>query len=158
MQKIAPQIRFIDILAPGQTPLKPDMPTISSKNLRNLAKIFSALDAFVCADTGPMHLASASTTPTIALFNATDPAYYGPLGEKDKTLQINELNHYALKVHRFLSGLKVRATPIPVSSCQIPVGWIPMVLQILLHHLFTHIPGTPYSVSYRPQMFAPVFL
>ncbi len=91
MQKIAPQIRFIDILAPGQTPLRPDMPTISSKNLRNLAKIFSALDAFVCADTGPMHLASASMTPTIALFNATDPAYYGPLGEKDKTLQINEM-------------------------------------------------------------------
>jgi len=30
-------------------------------------------------------------TPTIALFNATDPAYYGPLGEKDKTLQINEM-------------------------------------------------------------------
>ena len=37
-----------------------------------------------------MHLVSASMTPTI--FNATDPAYYGPLGEKDKTLQINEMN------------------------------------------------------------------
>ena len=91
MQKTAPETAFIDILAPGQSPLSEEIPTISSKNLRNLAKIFSALDAFICADTGPMHLASASMTPTIALFNATDPAYYGPLGEKDKTLQINEM-------------------------------------------------------------------
>jgi len=91
VQNINPDIRFIDILAPHETTaLTKNMSHIASKNLRDLAAIFSALDAFVCADTGPMHLASASLTPTIALFNATDPSYYGPLGTKDKTVQINE--------------------------------------------------------------------
>ncbi len=91
IEKNNPDIVFIDILAPHETaPLISGMPHIASKNLRELATIFSALDAFVCADTGPMHLASASKTATIALFNATDPSYYGPLGERDKTIQINE--------------------------------------------------------------------
>lgn len=82
---------FIDILPPNEKEaLLPDMAFVSSKNLRDLAKIFAALDLFICGDTGPMHLASASLTPVVAFFNATDPSLYGPLGKKDRTIQIND--------------------------------------------------------------------
>ncbi len=91
MQKNDSNILFVDILAPNEKEsLIKDMPSISSSNLRELAKIFSALDVFICGDTGPMHLASASFTPTIALFNVTSPSLYGPLGERDRVVQIND--------------------------------------------------------------------
>ncbi len=81
---------FIDILPPDEKKaLLPNLPFISSSNLRDLAKIFSALDIFISADTGPMHLASASLTPVIALFNATNPSLYGPLGVDDTVIQID---------------------------------------------------------------------
>jgi ADP-heptose:LPS heptosyltransferase len=91
MRELDKSIVFIDILAPNEKKsLLTDMPSASASNLRELAKIFSALDAFICGDTGPMHLASAALTPTIAFFNATDPSNYGPLGEKDKAIDINK--------------------------------------------------------------------
>jgi len=106
--EINPTIIFVDILPPNiQEPLIKDMPNISAKNLRDLGKIFSAFDAFICADTGPMHLASAALTPTIALFNATDPSKYGPLGERDIALDINNKNisTVAIEVDNHLKSL-----------------------------------------------------
>jgi ADP-heptose:LPS heptosyltransferase len=41
---------------------------------------------FVCADTGPMHLASSTAMPTVALFCASDPGLYGPLKSCDLAL------------------------------------------------------------------------
>ncbi len=91
MQNIDKNTIFIDILPPNEKKvLLPNLPFISSSNLRDLAKIFSALDIFISADTGPMHLASASLTPVIALFNATNPSLYGPLGRDDIVVQIND--------------------------------------------------------------------
>ena len=84
-------ILLVDILNPNEIkPLIEDMPYIKEKNLRTLGAIFSALDRFICADTGPMHLASASLTPVIALFNSTSPSKYGPLGQKDEVIVIND--------------------------------------------------------------------
>ena len=83
-------IIFIDILKPDEIkPLVKDMLYFKEKNLRELAKFLSSLDRFICADTGPMHLASASLTPVIALFNTTSPSLYGPLGLKDEVLMMN---------------------------------------------------------------------
>jgi ADP-heptose:LPS heptosyltransferase len=80
-------LHFIDILDPNNTiALEEGMSTISEKNLRTLATKISNLDAFICGDTGPMHLASASGTATIALFKATSPTLYGTLGKKDLSL------------------------------------------------------------------------
>jgi len=84
-------IVFIDILNPNETkPLKDGMLYLKEKNLRILGSIFSAFDRFICADTGPMHLASASLVPVIALFNITSPDTFGPLGKNDKVLMIND--------------------------------------------------------------------
>ena len=87
-----PNIIIIDILSPDVPhPLNDTVVSYSSKNLRQLGAFMSQLNAFICADTGPMHLACASHVPTIALFNATDPTSFGPLGENNLTLDINVL-------------------------------------------------------------------
>jgi ADP-heptose:LPS heptosyltransferase len=84
-------LHFIDILDPNNTqPLDKNMQTLSEKNLRVLASKIANLDAFICADTGPMHLSSASLTPTIALFKTTSPSLYGTLGKKDLSLVIKD--------------------------------------------------------------------
>ncbi len=82
---------FVDILDPNnKTALEPDMHTISEKNLRVLAAKIGNLKAFICGDTGPMHLASATKTPTIALFKTTSPTLYGTLGRDDLSLEMQE--------------------------------------------------------------------
>ncbi len=86
-------LEFIDILDPNnKTPLNSSIKTMSEKNLRDLARNISSLKAFICADTGPMHLASATKTPTIALFKATSPTLYGTLGKHDLSLVTKDLD------------------------------------------------------------------
>ncbi len=48
--------------------------------LPELAAALAQVDALVTNDTGPMHLAAAVGTPTLALFGSTDPAVCGPRG------------------------------------------------------------------------------
>ncbi|MBA1438454.1 MAG: glycosyltransferase family 9 protein [Epsilonproteobacteria bacterium] len=90
MQNKAPDIVFIDILSPD---VKERLPNIThsfeEKNLRTLAAFMANLDAFICGDTGPMHLASASGVPTIALFKTTAPTLYGTLKEKDHSIEMD---------------------------------------------------------------------
>jgi len=86
-----PALIFIDILSPDVT--KPLMETILSfaeKDLRKLGAFMSQLDVFICADTGPMHLACASGVATIALFRETSPQLYGPLGKNDLSLVMKD--------------------------------------------------------------------
>lgn len=87
LHKKDPSFIFIDVLDPNnRTALREDLQTLSEKDLRVLAAKIANLNAFICADTGPMHLASASGTATIALFKTTSPTLYGTLGEKDLSL------------------------------------------------------------------------
>lgn len=48
--------------------------------LKTVAEVIRACQLFISADTGPMHIAAAVGTPTVALFGPTDPALYGPYG------------------------------------------------------------------------------
>ncbi len=45
-----------------------------------LAAIIERCDAYVTADSGPMHIAAAVGTPTVALFGPTSPERHGPVG------------------------------------------------------------------------------
>lgn len=58
-------------------------------SLRETAALIEKLSLYITNDTGPMHIAFALGTPTIALFAATDPAECGPYN-----------NHHALVIHR----------------------------------------------------------
>ena len=87
-----PDVAVVDILSPDvPEPLNERVLSYGNKNLRQLCAVFSQLDAFVSADTGPMHLACASGVVTIAFFNATNPVVFGPLGEENLTLDFNLL-------------------------------------------------------------------
>ncbi len=48
--------------------------------LRELVALFSIADLFVSNDTGPMHLACLTDTPTVGLFFADTPTLFAPLG------------------------------------------------------------------------------
>lgn len=54
--------------------------------LKQLAYIIKQAQMFVGGDTGPMHLAVAVNTKTIALFGPTDPARNGPYGTNNKVI------------------------------------------------------------------------
>ncbi len=85
-------ITVIDILSPDiPNKLNDTVLEYSNKNLRDLAAFFRACDLYISADTGPLHLALASQTRVIALFNKTNPKTYGTLGEKNKTIDFNNL-------------------------------------------------------------------
>jgi heptosyltransferase-2 len=51
-------------------------------SLRQLAYLFSKTDLIIANDSGPMHIAAASGTPTIGLFGPNTPERFGPFGEK----------------------------------------------------------------------------
>jgi len=91
LKELDASLTFVDILDPNsKVLLEEDMQTISEKNLRILAAKIGNLKAFICGDTGPMHLSSASKTPTIALFKTTSPTLYGTLGRDDLSLEMKE--------------------------------------------------------------------
>jgi lipopolysaccharide heptosyltransferase II len=51
--------------------------------------VLQRLRLFVTGDTGPMHLASAAGTPTVAIFGPSDPRRYGPLGDRSQVVTAN---------------------------------------------------------------------
>jgi ADP-heptose:LPS heptosyltransferase len=51
-----------------------------------LAAVLQQLRLFVTADTGPMHLAAAVGTPTVAIFGPSDPNRYGPLNDRTRVV------------------------------------------------------------------------
>jgi lipopolysaccharide heptosyltransferase III len=88
-----PNLVIIDIIAPNTTRLLSENTlSISFENLRELACFMFALDSFICADTGPMHLASAAKVPVIAFFNVTSADHYGPLGEFDRVINVRDVS------------------------------------------------------------------
>ena len=92
LKKADPSAVVVDILSPDiPGRLNEGVIAYSEKNLRNLGAFMAALDAFVCADTGPLHLAAASGATTLALFNKTEAAVYGTLGEGNLTIDMEGL-------------------------------------------------------------------
>ena len=66
--------------ATGESMLDLKYPAYYSSSIRKLGKVVSQLSALICLDSGIMHLARASGTPTAAIFTTTDPAEWGPYG------------------------------------------------------------------------------
>jgi heptosyltransferase-1 len=50
-------------------------------SLRDLAYLYTLSALLVTTDSGPMHIAAAVKTPTVALFGPTDPTRTGPYGK-----------------------------------------------------------------------------
>jgi ADP-heptose:LPS heptosyltransferase len=54
------------------------LPQFTRRSLNQLAALLSRAGGFVCGDTGPLHVASAVSVPTIALFGPSRPGNTGP--------------------------------------------------------------------------------
>ena len=59
------------------------IPTAGDLSIRESAAVIGQCHIFITNDTGPMHIAFALNTPTIALFSATNPAGTGPYHQNE---------------------------------------------------------------------------
>ncbi|MGQ9630750.1 MAG: glycosyltransferase family 9 protein [bacterium] len=57
--------------------------------LKGLGALLGLSDIMVTGDSGPMHIASALGTPTVALFGPTDPRIWGPVGGNNVILRVS---------------------------------------------------------------------
>jgi heptosyltransferase III len=67
-----------------------EAPAFYSKNIREIGSLIANTQLFIGADSGMMHLANASQTPTIGLFSVTDHLLYGPYGNHSVGLNMKE--------------------------------------------------------------------
>lgn len=67
-------------------------------SIRESAALIKRCSFFITSDSGPMHIAQAVGTPTIAIFGPTDPSSTGPTGEKNIVLK-KEINCSPCKVY-----------------------------------------------------------
>jgi hypothetical protein len=85
--ELAPEAVPVEFLpTPQATPMSPSFAALHVPTPRRLAAAIGQTCMFICADTGPMHLASSTPMPTVALFCASDPVLYGPLKSCDLAL------------------------------------------------------------------------
>jgi ADP-heptose:LPS heptosyltransferase len=59
---------------------------VGRTTVRQLVGLATVMDVLITPDSGPMHIAAAVGTPTIALFGPTDPVRVGPLGPGHQVL------------------------------------------------------------------------
>lgn len=91
-EELEPQIVPVEFLQFGQTErLDARHATLSIGDPKQMAAAMAQLDLFVSADTGPMHLASSTATPTIGLFRMSDMPRYAPRKPDDLALDVLDL-------------------------------------------------------------------
>lgn len=100
LQKEFPDVNIIEVL-PKENVSKINFraPAFYSIDIRELAAVIASTDVFIGADSGVMHLASSSLTPTIGLFSVTDPEKYKPFNQGSIAVNINEVEIDELIVH-----------------------------------------------------------
>lgn len=67
-------------------------PSFYSKDIRQIASFIANTDIWIGADSGMMHLASASKTPTVGLFSVTNIEKYEPYSNNSIALDTNSVN------------------------------------------------------------------
>ncbi len=88
--KLEPDAVPVEFLPPRTAATDPSFATLQFPSTRALTAAMGATRMFISADTGPMHLASSTSVPTVALFQATDPSLYGPLKSSDLAIDITQ--------------------------------------------------------------------
>jgi len=68
---------------PSTAPIDERFAALHLPSVRDLAAAMATARMFISADTGPMHLASATSVPTVGLFRTSEPILYGPLKSND---------------------------------------------------------------------------
>ena len=85
-------LRSIVLWGPGEESLAEEVVAASGgaaalappTSIHDISEIARLADLFVSGDTGPLHIAAAVGTPTVAIFGPTDPARNGPWSAADE--------------------------------------------------------------------------
>lgn len=64
-------------------------PSFYSKDIREIGSFIANTEMFIGADSGMMHLAVASQTPTVGLFKVTSASIFGPYGNHSVAIDTN---------------------------------------------------------------------
>ncbi|MDF7825286.1 glycosyltransferase family 9 protein [Pontiellaceae bacterium B12227] len=64
-------------------------------SLLELGGVLQRADLVVTVDSGPMHMASATGTPCLAIFGPTDPTRVGPFGDQHRVLRVSKVRNYS---------------------------------------------------------------
>ena len=88
------ELRSIVLWGPGEEALAEEVVAASGgaaalappTSIQDISEIARLADLFVSGDTGPLHIAAAVGTPTVAIFGPTDPARNGPWSSADETV------------------------------------------------------------------------
>lgn len=92
LRKAFPDVNIIEVLPKENvSKLSFKAPALYSNDVRELAAMIANTDVFIGADSGVMHLASSSLTPTVGLFSGTDTEKYRPYNEGSFAVRINEV-------------------------------------------------------------------
>jgi len=67
-------------------------PSFYSNDIREMASLITNIDLFIAADSGIMHLASASKIPVVGLFSVTDILKYRPYNDYSLAINTNDLS------------------------------------------------------------------
>jgi heptosyltransferase-2 len=60
-------------------------------DLRGFMALVTQCDLLLCSDSGPMHIANALGVPVTALFGPQRREWYGPRGENDNVVQVDDM-------------------------------------------------------------------
>src|SRR5262249_50229633 len=85
-------IDIVEIVAAHGERRLMEAPSYFSTSIRRMASVINAMDAFVSADGGVMHLAAATETMTVGLFGVSDASKYGPYGMSNTAISIDYRN------------------------------------------------------------------
>jgi ADP-heptose:LPS heptosyltransferase len=78
LHPLVPSARVIEIRPPNGVAALPELPAYYSRRIRQVAAVLEATAAFICADSGLMHLGAATDATTVGLFKVTEPRLYVP--------------------------------------------------------------------------------
>jgi len=93
LDKVFPTYNIIELLpVENISALDYKIPSFYSKNIREIASFISQTSIFITGDCGMMHLAAATQTPTIGLFNVTNKDMYGPYNTGCFNIDVNLKN------------------------------------------------------------------
>jgi ADP-heptose:LPS heptosyltransferase len=108
--QLAPEAVPVEFLpTPSSAPTDARFAALHVRTPQRLAAAMAQTRMFVCADTGPMHLASSTAVPTVALFRTSQPALYGPLKSCDLALDATRHSPATLAQLCYEHWLKTRA-------------------------------------------------
>ena len=92
LKKEFPEYNFIEILPKENvSQIGFSAPTYYSMDIREITAVIANTTLFIGTDSGMMHLASASQTPTIGLFSVTKKEKYEPYGNNSFGINTKEI-------------------------------------------------------------------